>query len=169
MLETVDLFSLEPSAVEKFLARAELSHAFGAFPMAAFDGFPTAMLFPPMRPFLGSLHYMFFPPRAEQQFHHHPGVRYLVLLGDVAMHVHYSRSDVAEDPHLEEEVVTLHPHTLTAVRFPSRFWHSFRTASDTGRGVMAFSFHEDDDMPPGTVAQAALMEEETTFWEPPQR
>src|SRR2546423_896676 len=100
--------------------------------MTAFDGFPTAMIFPPPRPFLGSLHYMFFPPRAKQQFHHHPGVRYLVLLGDVPMHVHHSAADTTEDPHLMEAVLTLPPHTLNAVRFPACFWHSFRTASDTG-------------------------------------
>jgi hypothetical protein len=163
-MEIIPLLRLAKPSVGAVLAAAERFHASGEIPLTHFDGFPTAMLFRPTHGFTGSMHYMFFPARADQGFHHHPSSRYLLLLGDVDMAIHHSDAGPESDPHDSEQVAIIPAGTLGAVRFPAKYWHSFRTNSASGRGVMAFTFHEDDAIRPGQIVTDALMEQETTFW-----
>lgn len=121
------------------------------------------MLFRPTVVQPGSLHYMFFPPKARQDFHYHPGGRYILLVGDVDMHVHHSPAAVDVDPQIAEEKLVVPAGTFAAIRMPPEMWHCFETDSDIGSGVFAITFHDDDEVDPGAVDDD-LMEEATFYW-----
>jgi hypothetical protein len=153
-LEVRTIMHLGEQATHALLTRAvDAEHHLS---VVTFDGFPTAMVFRPTRVHPGSLHYMFFPSRAAQTFHYHPGGRYLLLVGDVPMEVHHSEAGPEENPYDSEETVVLPPFVISGIRFPAQYWHSFQT------------LHDDDDIDdPDTVADD-LMEEKTVFWESPE-
>jgi hypothetical protein len=165
-VEIIRLFDIGKAALGTVLASAQRFNADGPIPMTEFDGFPTAMLLRPATDFTGSLHYMFFPRRATQAFHYHPSSRYLLLLGDVDLSIHHSTAGPASDPRASEQVEVVQAGTLATLRFPAQYWHSFRTESTRGRGVLAFTFHEDDGIASGETSRDDLMQQETTFWHP---
>ena len=122
---------------------------------------PTRVLFAPERWFPASLHYMFFPQGTCQRFHWHPGGRHLLILGDTQLMIRFSSCGESEDPHLSPQTELIEPATLAFVRFPAGAWHEFSAPSDQGSGIVAFSFHDADDL----ISSAAnLMDELTTFW-----
>lgn len=164
-MEITSLFSLPADAVAAVLASVEDTNADGSLPLVTFDGFPTAMLFRPNEQFTGSLHYMFFPAEATQAFHYHPTSRYLLVLGDVDLTVLHSPSGPDANPNAHAIRAVIPAYSLTILRFPGQYWHSFRTAQPSGRGVMAFTFHENDEVADVSNVRDTLMEQETTFWQ----
>jgi len=164
-LQSFELFSVEQDVAAALLAEAQSAHERPEWHLTTFSGFPAAMLFRPDTTHVGSLHYMFFPPQACQRFHYHPGGRYVVLLGDVDMHIHYSTVDCESNPLDAAETLVVPALTFAAVRFPAFFWHCFETKSESGSGVLALAFHDDDqvddDAPP---VDDDLMEEQTVYW-----
>jgi hypothetical protein len=165
-IELFPLFSVELEAVRPMLAAAERSHRRNDWALTAFSGFPTAMVFRPDEVHAGSMHYMFFPAAGRQRFHHHPGARCVVLLGDVDMHIHYSTATRDSDPEQSADTVVAPALTLTAVRFPPFFWHCFETCGRNGTGVLGLTFHDNDRV---GVEQAPavtddLMEDRTVYW-----
>lgn len=133
--------------------------------LTTFNNLPTAMLFAPTAQYGASLHYMFFPAIARQRFHYHPRPRYLLLLGDTSVHVHYSAVPVTANPHQSARTLTIPPFVLSALRFEGNFWHAFETTGDAAIGVVAFSFHDNDQVTDLSTVSDHLMEELTTFWD----
>lgn len=162
-LESFELLSLEEGPVEGLLRSCLDAHDDPGLPMTSFNGFPTAMLLRPTAEQPGSLHYMFFPARASQEFHRHPGGRYILLVGDVPMHVHYSEAPPKENPADSCETLVIPARTFAGIRMPPEMWHRFETSSETGAGVFAITFHDDDEVDP-TAVQDDLMEEATFYW-----
>ena len=165
-VEVLRLMRISDSASESLAVQARAVGESGELPLAAFDGFPTAMLLSPGPEFAGSLHYMFFPRGAAQGFHHHPSPRYLVVVGDAELHVHYSDAAVDEDPRPTEQLLVVPAGELTVLRLTTRLWHRFSTPTNHGNGVLALTFHEDDGISDATDVVAQLMERETTFFDP---
>lgn len=163
-IEIFTLFSVGPEAVRPLLVAAESSHEREDWALTAFNGFPTAMVFRPDDVHSGSMHYMFFPARGRQEFHHHPGARCVVLLGDVDMHIHFSTADRDANPESTAQTRTVPALTLTAVRFAPHLWHSFETAGDDGVGVLGLTFHDNDDVADLPAITDALMEDRTVYW-----
>jgi hypothetical protein len=129
---------------------------------ADFGGdFPTRVLCAPEAEFPASLHYMFFPRGAKQQFHWHPGGRHLLVLGDCDLHIRSNTCDANTDPNHSCALDVVPAHTLAVIRFPARTWHEFSAPGKDGAGVVAFSFHDTDDL---ISTSPNLMEELTTFW-----
>jgi hypothetical protein len=129
---------------------------------ADFGGdFPTRVLCAPEEEFPASLHYMFFPRGAKQQFHWHPGGRHLLVLGDSDLHIRSNTCDADTDPNQGCVLDIIPAYTLAIIRFPARTWHEFSAPSEHGTGVVAFSFHDTDDL---ISTSPTLMEELTTFW-----
>jgi len=164
-METISIFHVNEDTVGQLLSTALAEQCNSAWGMSTFNGLPTAMLFRPNSEMEGSFHYMFFPSSAQQRFHYHPGSRYLVLLGDVDIHVHYSNVGKEECPYNDMNCIILPKHTLCVVRFKPYLWHRFETKDERGTGVMAFSFHGDDQLEDTENITDDLMEELTTFWE----
>ena len=158
-----EFLRMEPSAVDGILEACRAAHDDPTLPLTTFSGFPTAMLFRPTVTQPGSLHYMFFPAKARQDFHYHPGGRYILLVGDVDVHVHHSTAAVNVDPRAEEQKLVVPAGTFAAIRMPAEMWHCFETKSDTGAGVFAITFHDDDEVDPNAVDDD-LMEEATFYW-----
>jgi len=125
------------------------------------ESIPTRVLFAPERHFAASLHYMFFPQGTCQRFHWHPGGRHLLILGDTQLMIRFSSCGESEDPHLSAQTELIEANTMAFVRFPAGTWHEFSAPSDQGSGIIAFSFHDADDL----ISSASnLMDELTTFW-----
>jgi hypothetical protein len=164
-IQAFELFSVGSDVTQALLTSAASAHNKPEWHLSTFSGFPTAMLLRPDRTYPGSLHYMFFPARACQEFHYHPGERYLVLIGDVDMHVHNSGVGQREDPTETPETLVVPANTLVAVRFPAYFWHSFETKSDFGLGVLALTFHNDDEIDALSPVADDLMEDRTIYWQ----
>lgn len=122
---------------------------------------PTRVLFAPEPCFAASLHYMFFPQGTRQRFHWHPGGRHLLILGDTELLIRYSSCSKSEDPHLSAQTELIEATTMAFVRFPAETWHEFSAPSDQGSGIIAFSFHDADDL---ISSGPNLMDELTTFW-----
>jgi hypothetical protein len=161
-MEISRLFRVPLPTIRTLMRNARASEA--EIPgMTTFSGFPTAMIFAPSNSLAGSLHYMFFPTPAEQRAHRHPGDRYLLLLGDVDVHIaHCSFVSGEDDPRSRLETLVLKRGWLHAVRFPANHWHQFATVDPSGSGVLAFSFHGDDHIDLDQVS-TGLMEELTFF------
>jgi hypothetical protein len=163
-IEISTLFSVGLEAVRPLLLAAERSHEREDWALTAFSGFPTAMVFRPDEVHSGSMHYMFFPAKGRQEFHHHPGARCVVLLGDVDMHIHFSTADHDANPESTAQTRTVPALTLTAVRFAPFLWHRFEAAGDAGVGVLGFTFHDDDGVADLPTVTDELMEDLTVYW-----
>lgn len=163
-LEIFTLFSVELETVRPMLAAAERSHEREDWTLTAFSGFPTAMVFRPDGVHTGSMHYMFFPASGRQRFHHHPGARCIVLLGDVDMRVHFSTAPRDADPEATAETAIVPALTLTAIRFAPFLWHCFETTGDAGVGVLGLTFHDDDRVGHPSAITDELMEDQTVYW-----
>ena len=161
--ESLGFMQLGSAGIGGLLDACDAAHSSPSMPLTTFNGFPTAMLLRPTAEQPGSMHYMFFPARARQEFHYHPGGRYILLIGDVDMHVHHSGVGVAEDPTEAPETLVVNAGTFAAIRMKAETWHCFETKSDSGRGVFAITFHDDDEMDPSAVGDD-LMEEATFYW-----
>jgi len=122
---------------------------------------PTKMIFAPETGFPASLHYMFFPRGSCQQFHWHPGGRHLLVLGDTDLRIRFNNCDERTNPNDGASTRNILRHTLAAVRFEAKVWHEFSAPSESGTGVIAFSFHDTDDL---ISTSPTLMEELTVFW-----
>jgi hypothetical protein len=164
-MESLQLFRLARQQTKHLLSKALREHSEGRWRLSTFNDLPTAMLFRPNEEHEGSLHYMFFPASASQKFHYHPSARYLILIGDIDVHIHYSYADTNENPNLSESRILLPSYTLNAVRFRPNLWHRFETMGEEGLGVIAFSFHGDDNVNNTSEISDSLMEEITFFWE----
>lgn len=128
---------------------------------AEFNGLPTRVLFAPEPRFPASLHYLFLPSGKTQQFHRHPGGRHLLVLGDTLLRVRHSNCDENDDPRASCVESVIEANTLAVIRFPKNHWHEFSTPQTTGVGVIAFTFHDMDDL---ISDRADLMKELTIFW-----
>ena len=163
-MESICLFQVGTRETKHLLAKALKEQENGPWRLSTFNNLPTAMLFRPNEEHEGSLHYMFFPPSASQQFHYHPSARYLLLLGDVDVHIHYSYASKDENPNLSAENILIPRYMFTAIRFNACLWHRFETKSESGSGVIAFSFHGNDYVGDTSAVADNLMEEVTFFW-----
>jgi hypothetical protein len=133
----------------------------GKLATACFDGtIPTRMLFAPDPLLAASLHWMFFPRGEHQRFHWHPGGRHLLVLGDTPLTIHHSTCAPGEDPEEHATITRVPAHTFAAIRFHAGVWHRFSSTGTSGSGVIAFSFHDTDDV---VSTSASLMEELTTY------
>lgn len=165
-MELRKLATFPKHVVDQILDAAKTSQETGNTPLDTFNGLPTLVVFRPTGEYPGSLHYMFFPPNAEQQFHYHPGERYLLLLGDVDLTVQHSTAGIHENPYHASSTTVLPACTAAAIRLTKEMWHRFSTAG-TGIGVIAFTFHPDDGAESRDRALQGLMEELTVFWREP--
>lgn len=125
---------------------------------------PTKMIFAPERSFPASLHYMFFPRGTCQDFHWHPGGRHLVVLGDTPLTVRTNDCDTDTDPYENATSHEVPAFTVAAIRFGAETWHEFSSCGESGLGIVAFTFHDSDDL---ISASVTLMEDLTTFWPSP--
>jgi hypothetical protein len=163
-MESLPLFRIGKRETRHLLVRASKEQQSGRWRVSTFNDLPTAMLFRPNDEHEGSLHYMFFPSPAGQLFHYHPAARYLLLIGDIDIHIDYSFAEENEDPSLSAQHLLIPSHTFTAVRFRPRLWHRFETKDNQGLGVLAFSFHGNDHVDDLSTVSDDLMEEVTIFW-----
>jgi hypothetical protein len=162
--ESFQLLSIAPDSVKGVLDACKAAHDDPGLRLTTFNGFPTAMLFRPTAEQPGSLHYMFFPAKARQEFHRHPGGRQILLVGDVDMHVHHSDAPLDANPLDDARMDVIPAGTFAAIRMPAEMWHCFETDDDSGSGVFAITFHDDDDVDPQAVDDD-LMEEATVYWQ----
>lgn len=163
-MEHQELFTFSATTVRSMIRSARKS--IGKLPgLSSFNELPAAMIFPPAARHSGSLHVMYFPTPCGQRFHYHPGDRCLLLVGDVEVRVQHSEAGVESNPQPSSNTLHLRPLVLHSVRFPAFLWHRFSTVSETGSGVLAFSFHGDDQIEETEVVSPNLMEELTVFLE----
>lgn len=167
-MELRTLATFPKGIVDQMLHAANSSQEAGDTPLDTFNGLPTLVVFRPTADYPGSLHYMFFPPNAQQQFHYHPGERYLLLLGDVDLTIQHSTATITENPNDASTTTVLPACTAAAIRLKKETWHRFST-NGTGIGVIAFTFHPDDGPESRDRALRGLMEELTVFWQEPAR
>lgn len=167
-MELHKLATFPKDVVDQMLQAARASQEAGDAPLDTFNGLPTLVVFRPTIEYPGSLHYMFFPPSAQQEFHYHPGERYLLLLGDVDLTIQHSNADIdtRENPGDTGSTVVLPACTAAAIRLKKETWHRFST-NGSGIGVIAFTFHPDDGPESRSRALRGLMEELTVFWREP--
>jgi hypothetical protein len=159
-VEISRLGSMEPAVVRGVVRHFAESN--GTLADAFFGGdIPTKMIFAPEISFPASLHYMFFPRGTVQEFHWHPGGRHLVVLGDTELTIRFNGCDEATNPYTNPTTRRVRPNTWTAIRFPSHTWHEFSSTSAAGTGIVAFSFHDTDDL---ISSSPRLMQELSTFW-----
>lgn len=155
------IITLHPAAVTSILAEVQdqtstLTDTFFG------EATPTRMLFAPESGFPASLHYMFFARGSRQQFHWHPGGRHLVILGDTALTIRTNPCDTRVNPYDSPVVHAIAPYTLAAIRLAGHTWHEFSACDEDGTGIVAFSFHDCDDL---VSTSPTLMDELTTFWD----
>jgi len=130
--------------------------------LTTFSDLPTLMLLQPKENLQSSFHYMHFPPNKKQIFHYHPSARYLLVLGDVDMHIHYNKCDLDSNPYNDFTTLTLPAFTLGIVRYEANVWHYFESSKgENKRGIVAFTFHDQDDI---EEIHDNLMEELTFFY-----
>ncbi len=161
VMKIVKLATLSLDLVTRFVS--ELSERTNTPHAAKFDSLPTRMIFPPERGFPSSLHYMWFPRGSCQRFHWHPGGRHLIVCGDTELQIRHNSLPETGDPNVDPTTDVIEPGVVAVIRFPSLFWHEFSTPSASGIGVVAFSFHDKDDL---ISTSLGLMEELTTFFDP---
>ncbi len=157
VVHSIKLCSLESgSIVDSMRSYIEASER-----RSTFSDLPTSVIYSPESAFPASMHCMYFPPGREQRFHWHPGGRHLIIMGDIAIDIDHSSKGLDDDPSEEYSTLTLDRLALHVVRFSAHTWHRFRTAGGSGAGVVAFSFHDRDDLVSGGDN---LMEELTEFF-----
>ncbi|HEV7390783.1 MAG TPA: hypothetical protein VGO08_03995 [Burkholderiales bacterium] len=166
-MELRELATFPPAIVDELLRAARTAHERGDTPVDTFNGLPTLVVFRPTSDHPGSLHYMFFPPGAEQQYHYHPGERYLLLIGDIDVIIQHSGAGIGDNPHETSNRTVLQAYTAGAIRLKKETWHKFATSNARGIGVIAFTFHPDDGPESRELAVSGLMEELTVFWQEP--
>ena len=167
-MEFLSIFNIGEEPATAVVKAARQQQNSGNLTLSSFGNLPAAMLFAPNEQIRGSLHYMFFPPGKSQQFHYHPGDRYLVLVGDIDIRIKYSLAGPNDDPLLEAQEIVAPKNHICAMRFAANTWHMFSTLQEAGNGVVAFSFHGDDEIS-GDNLPGNLMEELTVFHGPQDR
>ena len=85
LLDVFPLFNLEPTTTADIISAALAQHGNPDWRLSVFGDQPTAMLLRPGDQDPGSVHYMYFPSPSAQVFHHHPGARSLIAVGDVEL------------------------------------------------------------------------------------
>jgi len=158
------LLTVEPSVINELVA-SFAQHNDELADARFNENVPVRMIFAPESGFPASLHYMFFTRGVRQDFHWHPGGRHLLVFGDTELTVRYNTCSTDTNPYLEPITLTVSTGTMASIRFPARTWHEFSAQSDEGTAVIAFSFHDTDDI---VSSSPTLMEELTTYWHGPR-
>lgn len=165
-MEIITLGQLTEETVMDVVTSVNLKLAGPQENMSSFSGQPTKVLFFPEIMFPASMHYMHFPPGSTQPFHHHPGGRHLIIIGDVDIAIRYCSTPEVLNPGQDAKLKNLPRLHIGLVRFPGRMLHSFSAEMNGSVGAVAISFHDNDGLRSGNPH---LMEQLTIFWQRPEK